>query len=95
MAKKYSYGDPKVGDLVYEPFSPKKAGKIIEVVGRRKFPDRPDYVCPFFEVKVRWAKDGSVTVCDSGQLNGFQDLIDDHERKLATHMAMKARLEAL
>ena len=92
--KYYDYEDPKVGDLVYEHYSPKKAGKIVEVVGRIP-PNRPGYVCPFFRVKVRWAKDGAISETSSNALVGFQDLIDDHQKKLATHLAMKAKLDLL
>lgn len=93
------YGHVEVGRRVYQPFRPSHAGVITEVIHQeprtvtsRKGSDY-DYTPPPI-VKVRWV-DGLITEVPSLSLQDFDALIEDHEQKLATHLATKAKLEVV
>ena len=90
--------NPAVGQLVYKSFSPAQAGKIVEVIGKEWYLDahqnRQEFPS-FWLVKVRWIKDGIITEISTRGLEDFEGLIMNHQRKLNTHLKMKARLEEL
>lgn len=90
--------NPEVGQLVYKSFSPAQAGKVVEVVGKEWYRDahgnRQEFPS-FWLVKVRWIKDGTITEVSTRGLGDIDVLIMEHQRKLDTHLKMKARLEEL
>lgn len=82
---KYDYNNPKVGDVVYQAFSPKKAGKIVKLLEE---PTRTS----FWKVRVKYVN-GNEEDLSAHSLNCFKTLIADHERKLQTHRDTLARIE--
>jgi hypothetical protein len=93
------YGHVEVGRKVYLVFRPLNAGVIIEVlpqatrtvnsVGGNEYTYTPPP-----NARVRWLN-GTVTEVPSGALSDFDALIQDHEKKLSTHLATRAKLEAM
>jgi len=79
---------PKVGEYVYRPFRPKMPGRIIAVFS--PLPPRKY----FHFVTVKWLN-GVVEDTDTLDLNDFQALIEDHRKKLKTHLATLKKLEAM
>lgn len=86
MAKRVR--DPRPGELVYESYKPAMAGRIVDVVGPE------DHGGFFHVVRVRWV-DGSTSDVSTRMISDFASLIEDHRRKLRTHEATLARLEAM
>ena len=66
----------KADDIVYEPYKPRKYGKVLSVSHNGRY-----QVC-----LVRW-KDGSESEVGNLWLESLNELVKDHERKLATHVA--------
>lgn len=87
-----NYKEPKVGDLVYEPFAPKVPGKVIEILGPTQYPTGVSTTDKI--VRVKWLN-GVVTERNSGYLNDFGKLVSETERKLKAHKDRKALLDAL
>ena len=67
----------RIGDVVYEPYSPQKLGRVIEVKGSDKDPYQQ-------EVLVHW-KSGDIEWRKGTRVLRLEDLIEDHERKLDGH----------
>jgi hypothetical protein len=81
----YPVNIPEVGEKVYQIGSPQKAGIIREIVTNGKY---------FDEVRVEWLN-GKIEIVSSGNINRFEALIADLQKKLKTHLATLAKLEAL
>ena len=81
-----------VGSLVYRPYKPQSPGKVIEVLGEFEILDGKYRIR---KVQVRWLKGGKETDEDTGSLNSFDELIEDHQKKLNNHLATKKKLEEL
>ena len=89
---------PKVGQFVYKPYAPTKAG-VITMVGNEHVITNKNtgvvYVCPGdFEVNVTWS-DGTTTCERSSYLNDFMALVEDHKKKLNTHLQTWAKLKLI
>lgn len=83
----------KVGDFVYQPYSPQKAGKVIKTeIKSKRFPNgnSEDYLY----VTVKFL-DGTVKELWELHLNDFNQLIADHEKKLQTHRSKLVKLQQL
>lgn len=74
------------GQLVYEVGCPKRAGIVIS---NNNIPGKY-----FGLATVKWV-DGITTTIKCQCLNDFQALIDDHKKKLNTHLATLTKLQAL
>jgi hypothetical protein len=68
-----------VGEIVYEPYAPRKYGKILQVGWSidMRYSGRPFYL-------VRW-KDGREEWVWELHLNSLEVLVADHEKKINTH----------
>jgi hypothetical protein len=64
--------------------SPAQAGKVIEIRPREGY-----------DLLVVMMLKGNTETFPANYVNWFDNLIEDHERKLATHRARRAKLEAL
>jgi hypothetical protein len=80
-----------IGILAYKPYKPKRVCKVIENVGYAKYPN-PEYHGRL--VRVKW-NDGKEEVLMASSLNKFDSLIESHQRKLDSHLKMKAIMEQL
>lgn len=84
--------DLQPGAIVYEPRRPSLYGKVSERQEEREPWQSEDGPPSVFYV-VKW-KDGRTTREWSLQINSLENLIADHEKKLATHRAtMKKAME--
>lgn len=81
-------GEPRVGQRVYRFGKPLRPGIIQEVYGLSA------NSVSFKDVKVKWL-DGVVEVRTSNGLQDFDALIEDHRRKLETHLKTLKKLESL
>jgi len=85
--------NPKIGQLVYEPFSPQKVG-VIRSIRKAK-----SYGEDIYFVNVEWITPKGVRTIqknvDSEHLNDLEYLIADHQKKLDTHLASKKRLQTI
>lgn len=88
---------PFVGQRIYAPYAPQRAG-IITHVGPTVTVERPDktlYVCEGnFVVIVRWLT-GEEQEQHSMHLNDFDALITETTKKLMTHTSTLDRLKTL
>ena len=78
--------NPKKGNLTYIAYQPQKAGVVIEhikVEGKH-----------FGLVKIKMLNGEIVTVSENG-LQDFNALIEDHKKKLATHLATLGKLKII
>jgi hypothetical protein len=71
--------------IVYEPYTPQRVGKIIDII----FP-KGKFDAYQTAVKVRWLKQtekfpDKETVVRAAHLNSFADLVEDHHRKYKNH----------
>lgn len=83
--------NPFIGQLVYRPFKPQNPGKIIEIEeGAKSINPSMKEV----KVKVKWIK-GEISSWYSYNLNDFDELIKEHEKKLNTHKNAKQKLLSL
>lgn len=82
---------PDVGTYVYQPFSPQKAGVITEV-GEEVV--TRGYHTGWHFITVKWLN-GTETQTDSSRVKCFMSLVEDTERKLATHKKTIAKLDKL
>lgn len=91
-------GEVSVGDVVYQPYTPQRVGKIVEDLGPR------DHTLPFRHtndpitfhdvpmVRVRWLKKGRPETDEPRRdLRRVSDLIEEHRAKIRGH---ECRLEA-
>ena len=85
-----------MGDLVYPPYTPQKAGKVIDVGltiphvnNRGIFP--PGTTCD--AVKVRYLN-GKEEILPA-HLNNYRRLVEETEKKASNHRAILERLEKL
>ena len=76
-----------VGHIVYEPYMPQKYGKVIDVKLYVAGSNRP---LPGYTV--RW-KDGTENVVMCYHLKSLEELIADHEKKLAGHKKRLAKAQ--
>jgi hypothetical protein len=84
----YRINHPKIGMNVYQPFAPAKAGILTAIVGKvSNFGDR-------YMVNVLWLN-GEKTTQPSDNLNDLDALIEDHKKKLATHLKTLDLLKGL
>jgi hypothetical protein len=83
----------KVGAFVYIYRKPRKVGKVVSVEKRMVHLSRGAPV-PTWDCRVRWV-DGTETVEDHLCLSDFNELIESHRKKLATHEKMLKRVAAL
>lgn len=85
-----------VGQRVYQNFKPLKAGIIVADLGPEqiKRPDNSVYISSFHTVTVKWV-DNTVSDCSTSGLADFDTLIEDHQRKLKTHLATLEKLNKL
>jgi hypothetical protein len=81
---------PQVGEIVYPHFTPKRYGKIIEVMPRKDTGSNPYDA----DLKVLW-KDGTVTTEWSIHVNSLSALLIETERKAETHRKNLKAAEAL
>ena len=81
----YRMNKPEVGMYVYEPYCPVRAGVITAVLGKTPY----DY-----KIRVLWLS-GEITEVVSNCLKDFDTLIEDHRKKLATHLKTLDRLKGL
>ena len=86
----------KIGQNVYRHYRPQVAGKIVEVMGSVdvKRPDGSIYVTSFLRVRVKWVN-GKESEHSTAELTDFDELIEDHKRKLKTHLATLAKLRKI
>lgn len=79
--------NPEVGQLVYEPFRPQRPGKIINI-------PETSHLAPSFRhsATVKWI-DGTVSV--AYRLQDFNALIEDHRKKLSTHLLNLEKVQSL
>lgn len=77
------------GHIVYEPYAPLNYGKIIghEIARAGHNP----HLMPLYTV--RW-KDGTTSKVWPFHLKSLEELIEDHEKKLAGHKARLAKAQA-
>jgi hypothetical protein len=90
--------NPFVGQRVYAPFAPQRAGIITHVgpVITITWPGKPVYVCHGDNyVNVRWLTGEEQVNMSSSHLNDFDGLITDHQKKLATHTVTLDKLKEL
>ena len=90
----YPVYNPIVGQLVYKSFSPVQAGKIVAIVRCEDEGDEIDS-CSEYEVRVKWIKNGEESIVSTRGLNDFKALIEEHQKKLDTHLRTKEKLELL
>lgn len=85
-----------VGALVYEAYSTVKCGKVIEDLGPQKVTKLhgETFVSTFHDLRVRWLKGGE-SIVSSSKLNNFEELVEDHRRKLERHMKTLEALKLL
>lgn len=84
--------DLEPGAIVYKPFQPKKVGKVLErIILPKEFQGRTWSEVSY---RVHW-EDGSETTVVAYHVNVLADLIDKHEKALATHRASMKRGLAL
>jgi hypothetical protein len=98
MAKTVSLSDPNlIGKMVYQSYSPQKAGKII---GRAGYQDHvvemhgQTYTTKPFMVIVKWLK-GASKMVPLHNLRDLEALIVETEKKLATHLATRTMVRGL
>lgn len=77
--------DVEIGQFVYRCGRPLRAGIVRELVASNKY---------FDDVRVQWI-DGTFEVITTAWLKDFGRLIEDHQRKLATHTKTLAKLVKL
>ena len=91
----YDWQDPKIGDIVYEAYTPMKAGKIVKVEVTKKatgVPGTPGYWPE--EVRETVQKlDG--TTFSSIALKCYETLVEDHSRKARNQGAILAKLRKI
>ena len=90
MAHTVTY-NPKVGQRVYQAYSPQRAGVITAILPPL---DKPVFAVSFPNVEVTWL-DGSKTTQNTVGLRDFDSLITDHVKKLDTHRGTQLRLDCL
>lgn len=78
--------NPKIGDLAYPAFQPQKAGIIIEIV------PKTDHLIP--NVKIQMANGSSLKIHQNA-LQDFNALIEDHKKKLNTHLVTFEKLQKI
>ena len=90
----------RLGMFVYPHMNPMRAGVVVKIHGMGNYPpcesgpyrgvvsERPD------DVTIKYL-DGTTERRSTLGLKDFRSLIEDHERKLATHHKTLAKLEAL
>ena len=93
---------PALGDLVYPGYAPRQAGKVIAITPKppavhlaeaaRKILQGYAEKYPTLTVQM---PNGKTYELDAMRAQDFRALIADHRRKLATHEAMLAKLEAM
>lgn len=77
-----------VGDVVYRPYTPQRAGRVISIDG----PDyESGYTNPPMLVTVRTLNGESVQEAEWGWRH-LDNLIADHEKKLETHRKLRERV---
>ena len=92
----FNYLDPRVGDLVYEPYTPSRAGKIIKVEKKiertilKEF--MPDVSPTIKHVITVLFLNGSTKSYDSIHLQPFDRLVEDHIRKAKKFSDVRCRL---
>lgn len=83
----HPYYNPKVGDFVYPAYAPQKAGVIVEYT-----PNNNHSIMG--NVKIKMANGNVLAYPESG-LQDFNALIEDHKKKLATHLVTLGKLQAI
>ena len=79
--------DAKVGDFVYKPYSPNKAGKVVKV-------QEGDHQCdPLLTIK--WLDGTTTEDLIEWRVSDFEALLEDHKKKVRTHQATLKKLEEL
>lgn len=83
--------DYKIGDVVYESYSPNNPGIVLKV----KPPPNVDYVPSLVRGNTLVVKfySGKIKEVDALYLADFRALIEDHKKKVRTHEAKLAMLE--
>ena len=80
-----------VGTLGYFAFNPKKVCKVIENLDCVPCVNKQYYTRT---LRVRW-NNGKEEVVSAHSLSDFNALIEDHQKKLDTHLKMKKTMESL
>jgi uncharacterized protein YneR len=83
----YVVNEPKVGQRVYRHGKPQTAGVIKAVLG-----ETTDELA--YRIRVKWVN-GIVEETDTWGLKDFDALIEDHRKKLKSHLTTLKKLEAL
>lgn len=83
----------QVGDIVYQAYTPQRAGKILSV-GEAPCMN-PQYKMRTYTVAIPTKKGVYRQVWNEMGVRGYAELIADHAKKLATHQAHYAKMQAL
>ncbi len=80
------FNEEFMGKIVYEPYTPQRMGKVIEIIHRAGEFDSYESC-----VKVRWLKQTEKypdreTIVRAYHLNDFEGLVNDHLKKYNKHL---------
>lgn len=86
-----------IGDYVYESYKPLNPGKVIRTISDTTHTEEDPSIqggITFHEniLEVKFLN-GETKLINTMHLADFQELIDDHKKKLQTHLNNKAKLD--
>jgi hypothetical protein len=82
-------GNFVVNDYVYEPYTPQSPGKVLEV-----YEKKDEYLSGGYCVRVKFLN-GKEKKLLNAHLQSFHLLIEDHKKKLKSHMSKLKAIGAL
>lgn len=88
----YRMSPYKVGDFVYPVYKPQQAGQVVEVKPALPYPNGKGAFAPDLVVQ---RPSGERETINALHVKDFRALVEDHRRKLSTHLALLTKLESM